>query len=168
MSIPSAPSAAADSPGVGNVVVRTPGVSPESLQNGSPIVIMGPKLLSLSPSFKPLIGLSTTRVSRRLDSGSPREGRTTASANVLPSLVHPVWAPTSGTSTLECIHWARNGGDPLDVPPSSQCSKQLMDAEQSSLNAAPGRLLKPYPPAGDPSWRWGWPLCCCCGGEKRH
>ena len=150
-SMPSALSAAADSPvaaetpAVGMVVVK--GVSlqfsmldgspvvitgpkqlPESVQNGSPTVIVGPKLLALLS----LIGLSTTRVSRRLDSGSPLEGRTTASANVssisstpgvgsdkrdlharckfhfkqpIPSLeLHPAWAPTSGTSTLECIH----------------------------------------------------------------
>ena len=149
MLMPSALSAAADSPGVGKAV-RTPGVFPESLQNGSPIVIMGPKLLPLSLSFKPLIGLSTTRVSRRLDSGSPREGRTTASANVLPSLVHPVWAPIAGTSTLECIHWARNGGDPLDVPPSSQCRCRISSGwVVTSCSAASGRLLKAHPPARD-------------------
>ena len=116
-------------PGMGRFVVRFPPLPESSVQNGSPTVIVGPKLPLLLPVKANSLSLFA--------------------AIWLPSLVHPVWAPTSGTSTLECIHWARNGGG--DVPSNSQCSKQLMDAEQSSLNAAPGRLLKPYPPAGDPS-----------------
>ena len=61
-----APAAAADSPGVGKF--DSPGVGklvccnflpesllPESVQNGSPTVIVGPKLLAL-PSLKHLIG----------------------------------------------------------------------------------------------------------------
>ena len=121
-SMPSALSAAADSPvaaetpAVGMVVVK--GVSlqfsmldgspvvitgpkqlPESVQNGSPTVIVGPKLLAL-PS---LIGLSTTRVSRRLDSGSPLEGRATASANAFPlsanvSFLAASWLPSLSSS----------------------------------------------------------------------
>ena len=77
--------------------VRTPELLPESrLQNGSPIVIMGPKLpLSPSSLSQPWIGLSTTRVSRRFDSGVPLEGRTTASANVL--------TPTSGGTSTSAI-----------------------------------------------------------------
>ena len=118
-SMPSALSAAADSPvaaetpAVGMVVVK--GVSlqfsmldgspvvitgpkqlPESVQNGSPTVIVGPKLLSLpSLSFKPLIGLSTTRISRRFDPGVSLEGGTATSANV--------FTPTSGGASTSAI-----------------------------------------------------------------
>ena len=81
--------------------VRTPELLPESrLQNGSPIVIMGPKLpLSPSSLSQPWIGLSTTRVSRRFDSGVPLEGRTTASTNV--------FTPTSGgaSTSANCTLW---------------------------------------------------------------
>ena len=79
-----APAAAADSPGVGKLVVNfgflPESVLPESMQDGSPTVIVGPKLLLPSLSSKHLIGLSTTRVSRRFDSGVPLEGGTTTSA----------------------------------------------------------------------------------------
>ena len=83
--------------------VRTLGLLPESrMQNGSPIVIMGPKLLSsLSLLCKPSIGLSTTRVSRRLDSGSPLEGRATASANILSSK-SANWLPEFPFLSVDC------------------------------------------------------------------
>ena len=69
--------------------VRTPGLLPESrLQNGSPIVIMGPKLsLPPSPCVKPA-SLFTCTPGRRLDSAVGMHGGTTASANV--------FTPTSG------------------------------------------------------------------------
>ena len=131
--------------------VRTPGLLPESLlQNGSPTVIVGPKLLSPSLSFKPMSPFSQQ--------------------------VHPAWAPTSGTSTLECstslsanvslsfaASWLPSlsssalrpvhprGTEAFGTNPGH--SAELHGCRVGcSTTAASDRLLKPHPPPRDLSW----------------
>ena len=69
-------------------------VGPKLLQNGSPTVLVGPKLLLLLPGKANIPESSTTWVHRRLDSvsaGRPGHGISSvlsSSANGLPSLLH--------------------------------------------------------------------------------